>query len=72
MRRHLHLFDVDDNERTIRIIDEDEARLQEDDVNWVSPIAKAQIQRWVGDIFTLKTPQGEIGLEVIEIAYRDT
>ncbi len=63
--------DDDDNERTVRIVGVDEARLEEGEVSWVSPIAKALMQRWVGDIVKLNTPQGVIEIEVLEIAYQD-
>ena len=63
--------DDDDNERTVRIVGVDEARLEEGEVSWMSPIAKALMQRWVGDIVKLNTPQGVIEIEVLEIAYQD-
>ena len=64
--------DDDDNERTVRIVGVDEARLEEGEVSWVSPIAKALMQRQVGDIAKLHTPQGIIDIEVLEIAYQDS
>jgi len=63
--------DDDDNERTVRIVGVDEARLEEGEVSWVSPIAKALMQRRVGDIVKLHTPQGDIDIEVLEIAYQE-
>jgi len=63
--------DDDDNERTVRIVGVDEARLEEGEVSWVSPIAKALMQRRVGDVAKLHTPQGIIDIEVLEIAYQD-
>ena len=62
----------DDNERTVRIVGVDEARLEEGEVSWVSPIAKALMQRRIGDIAKLHTPQGVIDIEVLEIAYQDS
>ena len=61
----------DDNERTVRIVGVDEARLEEGEVSWVSPIAKALMQRWVGDVVKMHTPQGVKDIEVLEIAYLD-
>ena len=49
----------------------DEMRLEEGEVSWVSPIAKALMQRWVGDIVKMHTPQGVKDIEVLEIAYLD-
>ena len=63
--------DDDDNERTVRIVGVDEARLEDGEVSWVSPIAKALMQRRVGDVAKLHTPQGIIDIEVLEIAYQD-
>ena len=64
--------DDDDNERTVHIVGVDEARLEEGEVSWVSPIAKALMQRRIGDIAKLHTPQGVIDIEVLEIAYQDS
>ena len=63
--------DNDDNERTVRIVGVDEARLEEGEVSWVSPIAKALMQRWVGDVVQMNTPQGVVDIEVLEISYQD-
>ena len=63
--------DNDDNERTVRIVGVDEARLEEGEVSWVSPIAKALMQRWVGDVVQMNTPQGVVDIEVLEIYYQD-
>ncbi len=63
--------DDDDNERTVRIVGVDEARLEEGEVSWVSPIAKVLMQRRVGDIVKLHTPQGDIDIEVLEITYQE-
>ena len=61
----------DDNERTVRIVGVDEARLEEGEVSWVSPIAKALMQRWVGDVVQMNTPQGVVDIEVLEISYQN-
>ena len=45
--------DDDDNERTVRVVGVNEARLEEGEVSWVSPIAKTLIQGWVGEVSKL-------------------
>ena len=63
--------DNDDNECTVRIVGVDEARLEEGEVSWVSPIARALMQRWVGDVVQMNTPRGVVDIEVLEISYQD-
>ena len=63
--------DDDEDERTVRIVGVDEARLEEGEVSWVSPVAKALMQRWVGDVVKMQTPQGVKDIEILEITYLD-
>ena len=56
-------------ERTIRIVGTDEAEIEKNEVSWVSPIARALMRKSVGDIVLLYTPDGEVEIEVLEIAY---
>jgi transcription elongation factor GreB len=56
-------------DRTIRIVGTDEARIEDNEVSWVSPIARALMRKSVGDIASLRTPDGEVEVEVLEIAY---
>lgn len=56
-------------ERTIRIIGTDEARIEDNEVSWVSPVARALMRKSVGDVVLLHTPDGEVEIEVLEIAY---
>jgi transcription elongation factor GreB len=55
--------------RTIRIVGTDEARIEQNEVSWVSPIARALMRKEVGDVALLRTPDGEVEIEVLAIAY---
>ncbi|MEK9725066.1 MAG: transcription elongation factor GreB [Rhodospirillaceae bacterium] len=63
--------DDDDVERTVRIVGIDEARLEEGEVSWISPVARALMQKRLGDTAKLQTPKGVVEIEVLEIAYAD-
>ena len=56
-------------ERTIRIVGTDEAEIEKNEVSWVSPVARALMRKEVGDVALLKTPDGEVEIEVLDIAY---
>ena len=58
-----------DEEKTIRIVGVDEARLEMGEVSWVSPIARALLKAWEGDVVKVKTPTGWDEIEVVEISY---
>ena len=57
------------NERTVRIVGVDEARTDQGEVSWVSPIARALMQARAGDVREIATPHGPARIEVIEISY---
>jgi len=61
-----------DEERTVRIVGVDEARLDAGEVSWISPIARALHKASEGDVVALRTPHGLEEIEVLEIAYRET
>lgn len=61
----------DGEERTVRIVGIDEARLEEGEVSWISPIARALLKAEEGDTVELRTPTGRETIEVVKIAYRD-
>ena len=60
------------DEKTIRIVGVDEARLEEGEVSWVSPIARALLKAWEGDVVKVRTPNGLEEIEVVEILYSQT
>jgi transcription elongation factor GreB len=57
------------NERTVRIVGVDEARIEDGEVSWVSPIARALMKAREGDVVEMKTPHGVARLEIVRIAY---
>jgi len=60
------------NERTVRIVGVDEARQDEGDISWVSPIARALHKAEEGDVVKVRTPGGVEEIEVVEISYGNT
>lgn len=40
-------------------------------ISWISPIGKALLQTRVGDVVNVKTPKGEVELEVLEFYYQE-
>lgn len=63
--------DDNDRERKIRILGIDEARIEQGEVSWISPIARALMKARVGDVVELRTPQGLQSIEVLKITYED-
>jgi transcription elongation factor GreB len=61
--------DQHDAERTIRIVGIDEVRHDEGEVSWISPIARALMRAREGDLVTIRTPQGNDQIEVLQIRY---
>ncbi len=59
----------DDVERTIRIVGTDEARSEQGEISWISPVARALLKAEVGDVVEVRTPQGAESLEIVAIAY---
>ena len=57
-------------EKTIRIVGVDEARLDQGEVGWVSPIARALLKASEGDVVKVQTPNGLEIIEVVKISYR--
>ncbi len=56
-------------ETRYRIVGVHEMDLDKDWVSWVSPIARALLNRRVGEKVKIKTPGGERKLEILEIGY---
>lgn len=61
--------DSRDQQRTIRIVGIDEARHDQGEVSWISPIARALLKAGVGDAVEVRTPNGIETVEVIAIDY---
>ncbi len=58
-----------DEEKTVRIVGIDEARLERNEVSWISPVAKALLKAAEGDIVEVRTPKGVERIEVMKITY---
>jgi transcription elongation factor GreB len=58
-------------EETVRIVGVDEMDPARRYVSWISPVARALIKAREGDTVNLKTPAGDLALEIIEVRYED-
>jgi transcription elongation factor GreB len=56
-------------EKTVRIVGVDEARLEKGEISWVSPVARALLKAEEGDVVKVQTPTGIDELEVLEVEY---
>lgn len=61
--------DIEDNERTVRIVGVDEVRHDRGEVSWISPVARALHKAAEGDVVKLRTPSGIEEIEVVKIEY---
>jgi transcription elongation factor GreB len=59
----------DDSEATITITGIDETTFGEKRISWTSPVARALMQKRVGDTVTVRTPAGPEELEILAIRY---
>jgi transcription elongation factor GreB len=60
---------ADKTDTTYRIVGVDETDLENNWVSWMSPIAKALLNRRRGEQIRFKFPSGEEALEIIDIRY---
>lgn len=66
----VHLEDLESGERvTYQIVGVDEADLKERKVSITSPIARALIGRYAGDVVAVQAPSGIREYEVLEVRY---
>ncbi len=56
-------------ERTVTILGIDEADSAQNQVSWVSPIARTLLKTRTGDVLQLVTPDGVVEIEVISVHY---
>jgi transcription elongation factor GreB len=56
-------------EQTVTILGIDEADSAQQQVSWISPIARALLKARVGDEVKLAAPGGAKDIEVIEVSY---
>ena len=55
--------------RKVRIVGVDEARLELNEISWISPVAQALMKALDGDVVKMKTPYGVDELEILKIEY---
>jgi transcription elongation factor GreB len=56
-------------ERTVTILGIDEAQSAQNQVSWVSPIARTLLKARAGDVLRLVTPAGTQDIEVVSVNY---
>jgi transcription elongation factor GreB len=59
----------DDSETTVTITGIDETTFAPGRISWTSPVARALMQKRVGDTVTVRTPSGPEELEILTIVY---
>jgi transcription elongation factor GreB len=57
------------DELTVRIVGIDEADLEQGQISWISPIARALLRAGIGDSVKVRTPAGLEEIEVVGIRY---
>ncbi len=65
------IADMDDNERIITLIGDDETDTESGRISWHAPLARALRGAVVGDTRKVTLPSGVIEYEVIQIRYPD-
>ena len=56
-------------ERTVKIVGVDEVDLSKGHVSWISPIDRAVMRSFEGDVVKMRTPAGEEEIEIVKVAY---
>ena len=65
------IYNLDtDEEKTYKIVGNEEADIKEDKISYTSPIAKALIGKEVAEEVTIKTPGGEKLVEIIDVQFK--
>jgi transcription elongation factor GreB len=59
----------DDSETTVTITGIDETTFAPGRISWTSPVARALMQKRVGDTVTVRTPSGPEEIEILRIVY---
>ena len=57
------------DERTIKIVGIDEVDTGKGHVSWISPIAKALLRAYEGDVVKMRTPGGIEDIEIVKVTY---
>ena len=67
----VHLVSPDDGaEKRFQIVGEDEADIKQDLISIRSPMARAMIGKWEGDIIEFAAPKGRQTYEIVSVEYR--
>ena len=61
----------DESETTVTITGIDETTFAAGRISWTAPVARALMQKRVGDTVTVRTPSGREELEILTIGYPD-
>lgn len=61
--------DEADQNKTYQIVGADETNPSVGKISWNSPIGRALIQKRLGDVVSVDTPQGTVELEILKIEY---
>jgi transcription elongation factor GreB len=56
-------------ERTVKIVGVDEVDPGRGHVSWISPIARALLRAYEGDVVRMRTPAGEEEIEILRVEY---
>lgn len=54
---------------TYQIVGEDEANIEDNKISVTSPVARALIGKYEGDVVMVATPEGSVEYEIIEVTY---
>ncbi len=66
----VRLTDEDtEEEKCYQIVGEDEADLRQNKISFISPIARALMGKFVGDVVDVQTPGGVKTYEIIDVQY---
>ncbi len=63
------LLDEEERKRSYRIVGVDEANPAQGSISWISPLAKALLNKKIGDVVNFKSPKGEEELEIVGVDY---
>ena len=61
------VLDESGKRRIYRIVGIDEADPARGEISWISPLAKALLNRKVGDVAVFQSPKGSEDLEIVSI-----
>jgi transcription elongation factor GreB len=56
-------------ERTVKIVGVDEVDPGQGHVSWISPVARAVMRAYEGDLVRMRTPGGEEEIEIVAVKY---